>query len=45
MHVSMMCEVIFAAIHVGLPIPIVIVSAAASHENYGIINDNGDTIV
>ena len=45
MHVSMVCEVIFAVIHVGLPIPIVIVSAAASHENYGIINDNGDTIV
>ena len=29
---------------VGLPIPIAVVSAAVSYENYGIKDDNGETI-
>ena len=29
---------------VGLPVPIVVLSAAISHDNYGIKDDNGETI-
>ena len=40
----MVCIMNSVAVQLGLPIVIAAVSAAASHKNYGIKNDNGETI-